>query len=269
FPADLSRIIAEEKNLTIDEKGFETEMEKQKQRSKSATSFSASDWTILIEDSHEEFVGYDYLEAEVKITRYRKVENKTGTFYQLVFQATPFYAESGGQVGDTGYIESEFERIEIINTKKENNLIGHFTTELPKNLETPFQAVVDTERRNHIMRNHTATHLLHQALREVLGTHVEQKGSYVGPDYLRFDFSHFNKMTQDELNQVVTKVNQRIMERIPLEERRSVPYKKALEEGAMALFGEKYGDVVRVIKFGESVELCGGTHVQNTADVIL
>lgn len=269
FPADLSRIIAEEKNLTIDEKGFETEMEKQKQRSKSATSFSASDWTILIEDSHEEFVGYDYLEAEVKITRYRKVENKTGTFYQLVFQATPFYAESGGQVGDTGYIESEFERIEIINTKKENNLIVHFTTELPKNLEAPFHAVVDKERRNHIMRNHTATHLLHQALREVLGTHVEQKGSYVGPDYLRFDFSHFNKMTQDELNQVVTKVNQRIMERIPLEERRSVPYKKALEEGAMALFGEKYGDVVRVIKFGESVELCGGTHVQNTADVIL
>jgi alanyl-tRNA synthetase len=269
FPADLSRIIAEEKNLSIDEKGFEVEMEKQKQRSKSATSFSASDWTILIEDSHEEFIGYDYLEAEVKITRYRKVENKTGSFYQLVFQATPFYAESGGQVGDTGYIESEFDKIEIVNTKKENNLIVHFTTELPTNLEASFHAKVDAERRNHIMRNHTATHLLHQALREVLGTHVEQKGSYVGPDYLRFDFSHFNKLTDEEIKQVLSKVNQRIMERIPLEEKRAVPFKKALEEGAMALFGEKYGDVVRMIKFGESIELCGGTHVQNTADVIM
>jgi alanyl-tRNA synthetase len=269
FPADLSRIIAEEKNLTIDEQGFEVEMEKQKQRSKSATSFSASDWTILMEDSNEEFIGYDYLEAEVKITRYRKVENKTGSFYQLVFQATPFYAESGGQVGDTGFIESEFDKIEIVNTKKENNLIVHFTTELPTNLEASFHAKVDAERRNHIMRNHTATHLLHQALREVLGTHVEQKGSYVGPDYLRFDFSHFNKLTDEEIKQVLSKVNQRIMERIPLEEKRAVPFKKALEEGAMALFGEKYGDVVRMIKFGESIELCGGTHVPNTADVIM
>lgn len=269
FPADLSRIIAEEKNLSIDEKGFETEMEKQKQRSKSATSFSASDWTELIEDKVEEFIGYDYLETDVKITRYRQVENKTGTFYQLVFQATPFYAESGGQVGDTGFIENQFEKVEIINTKKENNLIVHFTKELPKYLELPFHAVVDKERRNHIMRNHTATHLLHEALRDVLGTHVEQKGSYVGPDYLRFDFSHFNKMSEDELKQVIKQVNTRIAERIPLEEKRSVPFKKALEEGAMALFGEKYGDVVRMIKFGNSIELCGGTHVQNTADVIM
>lgn len=269
FPADLSRIIAEEKNLTIDEKGFEAEMEKQKQRSKSATSFSASDWTILMDDTTEEFIGYDYMEADVKITRYRQVENKTGTFYQLVFQATPFYAESGGQVGDTGWIESEFEKIEIINTKKENNLIVHFTTELPSNLNANFHAQVDVERRNHIMRNHTATHLLHQALREVLGTHVEQKGSYVGPDYLRFDFSHFNKMTDEEIKDVLRLVNMRIVERIPLEEKRSVPFKKALEEGAMALFGEKYGDVVRMIKFGDSIELCGGTHVQNTADVIM
>lgn len=269
FPADLSRIIAEEKNLTIDEKGFEAEMEKQKQRSKSATSFSASDWTILMDDTTEEFIGYDYMEADVKITRYRQVENKTGTFYQLVFQATPFYAESGGQVGDTGWIESEFEKIEIINTKKENNLIVHFTTELPSNLNANFHAQVDVERRNHIMRNHTATHLLHQALREVLGTHVEQKGSYVGPDYLRFDFSHFNKMTDEEIKDVLRLVNMRIVERIPLEEKRSVPFKKALEEGAMALFGEKYGDVVRMIKFGDSIELCGGTHVANTADVIM
>lgn len=269
FPADLSRIIAEEKELTIDEKGFESEMEKQKQRSKSATSFSASDWTILLDDAVEEFIGYDYLETDVKITRYRQVENKTGTFYQLVFQATPFYAESGGQVGDTGFIENQFEKIEIINTKKENNLIVHFTKELPKYPELPYHAVVNKERRNHIMRNHTATHLLHEALRDVLGTHVEQKGSYVGPDYLRFDFSHFNKMSEDELKQVIKQVNTRIAERIPLDEKRSVPFKKALEEGAMALFGEKYGDVVRMIKFGNSVELCGGTHVQNTADVIM
>src|SRR5690606_1281412 len=167
----------------------------------------------------------------------------TGTFYQLVFQATPFYAESGGQVGDTGFIENQFEKIEIIKTKKENNLIVHFTKELPKYLELPYRAEVNKERRNHIMRNHTATHLLHEALREVLGTHVEQKGSYVGPDYLRFDFSHFNKMTEEELNQVITKVNQKIAARIPLEERRTVPFKQAIEEGAMALFGEKYGDV--------------------------
>jgi len=269
FPADLSRIIAEEKSLTIDEKGFESEMEKQKQRSKSATSFSVSDWTVLADDATEEFIGYDYLEAEVKITRYRKVENKTGIFYQLVFQATPFYAESGGQVGDTGHIENEFERIEIINTKKENNLIVHFAERLPQNTEAPFKAIVDKERRSRIARNHTATHLLHEALRDVLGKHVEQKGSYVGPDYLRFDFSHFNKLTEEELEKVITQVNQKIAERIPLDERRSVPFKQAIEEGAMALFGEKYGDVVRMIRFGNSVELCGGTHVPNTADVIM
>ena len=271
FPADLSRIIAEEKSLTIDEAGFESEMEKQKQRSKSATSFSVSDWTELIDDKTEEFIGYDYLESEVKITRYRRVENKTGTFYQLVFQATPFYAESGGQVGDTGFIESAYsgEKIPILNTKKENNLIVHFTETLPEHLDLPFKAIVDKERRNHIMRNHSATHLLHEALRDVLGTHVEQKGSYVGPDYLRFDFSHFNKMTDEELAKVTKQVNQKIMERIPLQEKRAVPFKQAVEEGAMALFGEKYGDVVRVIKFGNSVELCGGTHVQNTADIIM
>ncbi|MFA5620584.1 MAG: alanine--tRNA ligase [Weeksellaceae bacterium] len=269
FPADLSRIIAEEKGLTIDENGFNTEMEKQKQRSKSATSFSASDWTVLMEDDVEEFIGYDELESEVKITRWRKVESKSGVNFQLVFQATPFYAESGGQTGDTGYIENQFEKIRIINTKKENNLIVHFTTELPKYPELPYHAVVDKERRNDIMRNHTATHLLHEALRDILGKHVEQKGSYVGPDYLRFDFSHFNKMTDQELRQVSQQVNQRIMAQIPLEENRSVPIKKALADGAMALFGEKYGDVVRIIKFGKSVELCGGTHVQNTRDIIL
>lgn len=269
FPADLSRIIAEEKNLTIDEEGFEAEMEKQKQRSKSASSFTVSDWTVLIEDDIEEFIGYDQTEAKVRITRWRKVENKTGEFYQLVFQMTPFYAESGGQIGDIGYLENQFEKIEIINTKKENNLIVHFTETLPKYIELPYNAVVDVERRNHIMRNHTATHLLHEALRDVLGKHVEQKGSYVGPDYLRFDFSHFNKLSEEELEKVTLQVNQKIRAHIPLEEKRSIPFKKAVEEGAMALFGEKYGDVVRVIKFGDSVELCGGTHVQNTSDIVL
>lgn len=269
FPTDLSRIIAEEQELTIDEAGFETEMNKQKERSKSASSYSTSDWTVLIKDDVEEFIGYDQLETDVKVTRWRKIENKNETLYQLVFQATPFYAESGGQIGDTGWIENQFEKVEIINTKKENNLIVHFAKELPKYMELPYHAQVDEVRRNHIMRNHSATHLLHEALRETLGKHVEQKGSYVGPDYLRFDFSHFNKMSDDELRKINEQVNRKILDRIPLEERRSVPIKKALEEGAMALFGEKYGDVVRVIKFGSSVELCGGTHVGNTADIML
>lgn len=269
FPTDLSRIIAEEQGLSIDEVGFENEMNKQKERSKSASSYSASDWTVLIKDDVEEFIGYDQLETDVKVTRWRKIENKNETLYQLVFQATPFYAESGGQIGDTGWIENQFEKVEIINTKKENNLIVHFSKELPKYLELPYHAQVDEIRRNHIMRNHSATHLLHEALRDTLGKHVEQKGSYVGPDYLRFDFSHFNKMSDDELRKVNEQVNRKILERIPLEERRSMPIKKALEEGAMALFGEKYGDVVRVIKFGSSVELCGGTHVANTADIML
>ncbi|MGB7500413.1 MAG: alanine--tRNA ligase [Moheibacter sp.] len=269
FPTDLSRIIAEEQGLSIDEVGFENEMNKQKERSKSASSYSASDWTVLIKDDVEEFIGYDQLETDVKVTRWRKIENKNETLYQLVFQATPFYAESGGQIGDTGWIENQFEKVEIINTKKENNLIVHFSKELPKYMELPYHAQVDEIRRNHIMRNHSATHLLHEALRDTLGKHVEQKGSYVGPDYLRFDFSHFNKMSDDELRKVNEQVNRKILERIPLEERRSMPIKKALEEGAMALFGEKYGDVVRVIKFGSSVELCGGTHVANTADIML
>ncbi|MGM5629726.1 alanine--tRNA ligase [Apibacter raozihei] len=268
FPSDLSRIIAEEKGLSVDELGFEEHMIKQKERSKSASTFKNYDWEILEDDSEEEFVGYDFLETHVKITRFRKVENKDGEFYQLVFQVTPFYAESGGQVGDIGYIENPNEKIEIINTRKENNLIVHIVKELPKYPEFPFNAVVDKKRREAITKNHSATHLLHEALREVLGTHVEQKGSYVGPEYLRFDFSHFSKLTNEEIFEVEKKVNMKIYERLDLDENRSVPFKKALEMGAMALFGEKYGDVVRVIKFGESVELCGGTHVKNTQDII-
>lgn len=268
FPSDLSRIIAEDHGKTIDENGFNEEMNKQKARSKSASTFKNYDWVILQEDDVEEFVGYDFLETHVKITRYRKVENKEGEFYQLVFQITPFYAESGGQVGDIGYIENLNEKIEILNTKKENNLIIHTVKELPKYPEFPFNAKVDSKRREAITKNHSATHLLHEALREVLGKHVEQKGSYVGPDYLRFDFSHFSKMSPEEIQKVEIMVNTKIYERIELDENRAVPFKKAIDMGAMALFGEKYGDLVRVIKFGNSVELCGGTHVKNTHEII-
>lgn len=268
FPSDLSRIIAEDHGISIDEKGFNMEMNKQKERSKSATNFKNYDWVILEEDEVEEFVGYDFLDTHVKITRYRKVENKEGVFYQLVFQITPFYAESGGQVGDIGYIENLNEKIEILNTKKENNLIIHTVKELPKYPEFPFHAIVDIKRREAITKNHSATHLLHEALREVLGKHVEQKGSFVGPEYLRFDFSHFSKMSSEEIQEVEKIVNTKIYERLELEENRAVPFKKALDMGAMALFGEKYGDLVRVIKFGNSVELCGGTHVKNTHEII-
>ena len=268
FPSDLSRIIAEDHGISIDEKGFNMEMNKQKERSKSATNLKNYDWVILEEDEVEEFVGYDFLDTHVKITRYRKVENKEGIFYQLVFQITPFYAESGGQVGDIGYIENLNEKIEILNTKKENNLIIHTVKELPKYPEFPFHAIVDIKRREAITKNHSATHLLHEALREVLGKHVEQKGSFVGPEYLRFDFSHFSKMSSEEIQEVEKIVNTKIYERLELEENRAVPFKKALDMGAMALFGEKYGDLVRVIKFGNSVELCGGTHVKNTHEII-
>ncbi|MDR3272030.1 MAG: alanine--tRNA ligase [Flavobacteriaceae bacterium] len=269
FPSDLSRIIAEEKGLKVDEKSFEAEMKKQKERSKSAGTFKKYDWVILEDDTEEEFIGYDFLESQVKITRYRKVENKDGEFYQLVFQVTPFYAESGGQVGDTGYIENPIEKIEIVNTKKELNLIVHLVKELPNYPEFPFNAIVDKDRRSAITKNHSVTHLLHEALRTVLGTHVEQKGSYVGPDYMRFDFSHFNKMTAEEIRTVEEMVNKKIQEQIVLEENRAVPFKQALETGAMALFGEKYGDVVRVVKFGTSIELCGGTHVKNTGNILV
>jgi alanyl-tRNA synthetase len=268
FPSDLSRIIAEDHGKSIDEKGFNKEMSKQKARSKSATTFKNYDWVILEEDDVEEFIGYDFLETHVKITRYRKIENKEGEFYQLVFQITPFYAESGGQVGDIGYIENLNEKIQILHTKKENNLIIHTVKELPKYPEFPFKAIVDSKRRDAITKNHSATHLLHEALREVLGKHVEQKGSYVGPDYLRFDFSHFSKMSTEEIQKVEMRVNTKIYERLELEENRAVPFKKAVDMGAMALFGEKYGDLVRVIKFGDSIELCGGTHVKNTHEII-
>ena len=269
FPADLSRIVAEDHGFTIDEAGFEAEMAKQKERSKKATALVTDDWVILDDKGNETSIAYDSTESEVKITRYRKVKNKKGEFFQLVFNQTPFYAESGGQIGDTGSISTLNETIEVVDTKKENNLVIHFVETLPENVNATFNAKVDTEKRNETTKNHSATHLMHEALREVLGTHVEQKGSYVGDDYLRFDFSHFSKMTDEEIAIVEQKVNDKIAEALPLIEKRDCDINKAIAEGAMALFGEKYGDKVRVIRFGSSIELCGGTHVKNTADIRL
>ena len=244
-------------------------MAKQKERSKKATALVTDDWVILDDAGNETSIAYDNTEAEVKITRYRKVKNKKGEFFQLVFNQTPFYAESGGQIGDTGSISTLNETIEVVDTKKENNLVIHFVEALPENVNATFNAKVDTEKHNETTKNHSATHLMHEALREVLGTHVEQKGSYVGDDYLRFDFSHFSKMTEEEIAIVEQKVNDKIAEALPLIEKRDCDINEAIAEGAMALFGEKYGDKVRVVRFGSSIELCGGTHVKNTADIRL
>lgn len=266
FPADLSRIIAEEKGLSIDEAGFEEEMNKQKQRSKQSSASKTYDWVIL-EEKPENFVGYDLTENEVKITRYRKIENKDGEFYQIVLDETPFYAEGGGQVGDKGILENAAESIEILDTKKENNLNISLIPSLPQHPNASFTAKVDLSKRKSTQNNHSATHLLHEALRAVLGNHVEQNGSFVGPDYLRFDFSHFSKMTEEELAAVEQQVNEKIRENISLQEYRNIPIQEALDKGAMALFGEKYGDNVRMIQFGTSRELCGGTHVKSTGEI--
>ncbi|SIT10111.1 alanyl-tRNA synthetase [Chryseobacterium ureilyticum] len=266
FPDDLTRIIAEEKGLTIDEEGFKAEMEKQKQRSKSDSAQKVYDWVVL-EEKPEAFVGYDQIESETYITRYRKVENKDGEFYQVVLSNSPFYPEGGGQVGDKGILENATESFEVLETKKENGLIISLINGLPKDAGAVFYAKVNATDRKNSQANHSVTHLLHEALRDVLGTHVEQKGSYVGPDYLRFDFSHFNKMTEEEISLIEEKVNHKIKESIALQEFRSIPIAEALEKGAMALFGEKYGDNVRMIQFGSSKELCGGTHVKNTSEI--
>ncbi len=268
FPIDLTALILREKGYELDEAGFEAAMKAQKDRSRAASEISKDDWKVLIEGNVETFEGYDKIENEVKITRIRKVESKKdGTLYQIVLDHTPFYAEGGGQVGDKGVLVSANQTIEIIDTKKENNLILHFSKQIPENLEGTFVAKVNTDLRGKSSKNHSATHLLHQALRSILGTHVEQKGSLVAPNYLRFDFSHFAKVTDDELQQIEAFVNARIQEQLPLIERRDIPFKQAIEEGVMALFGEKYGDTVRAIKFGDSMELCGGIHVKNTADI--
>ncbi len=269
FPIDLTALILSEKGLKLDVEGFEAHLQKQKDRSRAAGEMSTDDWTILYKDTDEEFVGYDTLETNVKLTRYRKVvTKKDGEMYQLVFNITPFYPEGGGQVGDKGYLEDMHgDVIYILDTKKENNVILHFTKNLPKHVEETFKAVVDSKQRYRTECNHTATHLLHQALREVLGTHVEQKGSAVHSKYLRFDFSHFSKLTVEELRDVENFVNARIEGKLNLEEKRNIPKDQAIAEGAMSLFGEKYGDTVRAIRFGQSIELCGGTHVKNTADI--
>ncbi|MFA5575483.1 MAG: alanine--tRNA ligase [Brumimicrobium sp.] len=267
FPYDLTELMARENNFTVDEKGFEEALQEQKDRSRSATSVKTDDWIVISEDDKEEFIGYDYLETNISITRYRKVEQKQKSFYQLVFNLTPFYPEGGGQVGDTGYIESNGVKTSIFDTKKENNLIVHLVKELPTNLNAQFKAVVHQERRALSESNHSATHLLHFALRETLGEHVAQRGSLVHPDYLRFDFSHFSKMTDEEVLTVERRVNELIRKNIPLNEMRKIPIEEAKDMGAMMLFGEKYGDVVRVIQFGDSKELCGGTHVQSTGNI--
>jgi alanyl-tRNA synthetase len=269
FPLDLTQLIAREKGYEIDEVGFDTQMQKQKDRSRNASATEISDWVVLREDDTEEFIGYDTLTADVKLTRYRKVvSKKDGDLYQLVFNLTPFYPEGGGQVGDKGSIEApNGDVVYITDTKKENNLIIHITKQLPNHLEDTFKAIVNEQHRRLSASNHTATHLLHQALRTILGTHVEQKGSLVKPKSLRFDFSHFSKVEADQLQQVEDFVNARIHENLSLEEFRNIPMQKALNEGAIALFGEKYGDSVRAIRFGQSMELCGGTHVKQTGDI--
>ena len=268
FPKDLTALILKEKGFSFHEVEFENELQKQKSRSRAASEVFTEDWSILISGNVETFVGYDQTENEVKVTRIRKVDSKKdGILYQIVLDNTPFYPEGGGQVGDKGILVSANETIEIIDTKKENNLILHFAKQLPENIEATFIAKVNTDLRTSTSKNHTATHLMHLALRTILGTHVEQKGSLVHPDYLRFDFSHFSKLTDSEIEAVEAFVNKRIEDQLQLVEHRSIPIQQAMAQGAMALFGEKYGDSVRMIEFGDSKELCGGIHVKSTADI--
>lgn len=267
FPYDLTELMARESNLTVDRKGFEKEMSKQKDRSRKAGSVATSDWEVLLEDDIEEFVGYDQLETDVKITKYREVTIKNESHFQLVFNFTPFYAESGGQVGDTGTLEADGKTIEILDTKKENELIVHLTKEFPDDPKKVFHVQVDTDKRRLTANNHSATHLLHHALREILGNHVQQKGSFLNSEYLRFDFTHFAKVNDEEITKIEARVNQLIRENDPLKEKRAIPMADAKKLGAIALFGEKYGDMVRVIQFGDSFELCGGTHVNATGQI--
>ena len=269
FPIDLTELIAAEKGYAVDLEGFNVELQKQKERARNATANEFGDWTEFAAGDEVVFEGYDTLQVEgATLLRQRTVKQKNKEYFQLVFDRTPFYAEMGGQVGDSGYIQgADGEKIAILNTVKENNLSIHLAEKLPANGTQPFTLVVDGERRQRIMNNHTATHLLHQALREILGTHVEQKGSFVGPDYFRFDFSHFQKVTDEELRAVENRVNALIRADEPLREKRDATMDEARTMGAMALFGEKYGDVVRVVRFGDSVELCGGTHTRSTGTI--
>ena len=268
FPVDLTQLMATEKGWTVDMEGFQKGLEEQKNRSRAAAAVENDDWVELVPGVSQEFLGYDTLEAEVKIVRYRHVKVKDKEFFQLVFDHTPFYGESGGQVGDRGVLTHvSGEEVAIVNTKKENNLIVHIVNQLPEHLDAPYAAKVNADRRAAIECNHSATHLLHKALRKVLGTHVEQKGSSVDDQRLRFDFSHFAKLSHEEIREVERLVNQDIRNAISLEEHRAMPIAEAQKLGAMALFGEKYGEFVRVVKFGDSVEFCGGTHVSNTGRI--
>ena len=266
FPLDLTELILRENGMTVNEEEFNVEMQKQKQRARNAAAVEATDW-VELKDGVTEFVGYDLSECDVNILRYRKVTQKNKSFYQIVLDRTPFYAEMGGQVGDRGTLKLGDEIIEVTDTKRENNLPVHITAKLPSDVNATLHASIDLKARHATECNHTATHLLHAALRQVLGTHVEQKGSYVDPVSLRFDFSHFRKVTPEEIRQVEHLANQMIRSAIQREEHREMPIDEARQMGAMALFGEKYGDRVRVIKYGDSVELCGGTHVCNTGNI--
>lgn len=266
FPLDLTELILRENGMTVNEEEFNREMQKQKERARNAAAVETGDWTTL-EEGETTFVGYDYTFCETRILRYREVKQKKQTLYQIVLAETPFYAESGGQVGDTGWLKSEYETIEIIDTKKENNLPIHLAKKLPTHPEAAFTAQVDEKKRAACAANHSCTHLLDAALRKVLGTHVEQKGSLVSPDSLRFDFSHFQKVTDEQLREVEHIVNAKIRANIPLEEFRNLPIAEAKKLGAIALFGEKYGDEVRVVKFADSIEFCGGTHVSATGKI--
>ncbi len=269
FPIDLSELIASEKGYTIDLEGFETELKKQKERARNATANEFGDWIEFHHCDNVEFLGYDFTEIDgARLTRHRTVKQKNKEMIQLVFDRTPFYGEMGGQVGDTGYIESEDgERIKILDTVKENNLTIHIAEKLPSDCSGSFRLVVDAARRRNIENNHSCTHLLHQALREILGTHVEQKGSFVTPDYFRFDFSHFEKLTDEQIDKVEKRVNELIRTNFPLVEKRDGTMDDAKAMGAMALFGEKYGDHVRIVRFGDSVELCGGCHTGATGNI--
>ena len=266
FPLDLTQLICREHGFTVDEEQFDAEMQKQKERARNAAAVENGDW-VDVAEGNQQFVGYDYTEYECHILRYRKVTQKKNTFYELVLDYTPFYGEMGGQVGDTGVLVSEDETVEVIDTKREKNQSIHIVKALPKNINAQFMACVDTDKRAGSAANHTATHLLDYALKQVLGDHVEQKGSYVGANTLRFDFSHFQKVTDDELRQVERLVNDMIRQDIPLDEHRDTPMEEAKELGAIALFGEKYGDRVRVVRFGPSCEFCGGIHAQSTGRI--
>ena len=266
FPLDLTELILRENGMNVNIDEFNAEMEKQKERARNAAAVENGDW-IVVKEGETEFVGYDFTEFETSILRYRSVKQKNGTIWQIVLDKTPFYAEMGGQVGDTGVLVSEFETIEILDTKKENGLALHIAKKMPEHLDAPMMACVDTEKRRACESNHTATHLLDAALREVLGTHVEQKGSLVTPDSLRFDFSHFQKVTDEEIRKVEEIVNAQIRQDIPMIEHRDTPLEEAKKMGAIALFGEKYGDRVRVVQFGQSIEFCGGVHASSTGHI--